>query len=272
MKVKVISDLHLECLSEESIRYLGARVAQLPADVLVLAGDVCPLKSKRWKRFIKEVQMDFRHIIWIPGNHEYYGGNLKMAPIFHRNRLDRLMQEQEIGAADIHYLDNGRIEIDNVNFICSTLWTDFEKRNPLVMNDCQRLMNDFYKIKVDGRLMTADDQWNLHQKAKYYVFKEAEKGTERGNINFVVTHHGPSLMSVHPMYKAASWAVTNGAYVSDLSEQILDHEIAFWVHGHTHKSFDYSIDKTRVVVNPHGYQDENVFIFDPDLIIEVDNE
>lgn len=272
LKVKVISDLHLEILSPESIRYTAARVAKQPADVLVVAGDLCPIKTKRWKQFFTELQMHFRHIIWVPGNHEYYGTNFQMGPIYHRNRLDRFSQDQPIGAADIHYLDNGRITIDNVNFVGSTLWTDFEKRNPLVMNDCQRLMNDFYRIKYDGRRMITNDQYALHQKAKGYLSDALRIGSKQGNTNFVVTHHGPTLLSVHGDYKSAQWAITNGAYVSDLSEFILDREIAFWVHGHTHRNFDYEVGDTRVIVNPHGYQNENFNDFDPNLILEIDNE
>ena len=272
MKIKLISDLHLECLSEESIRYLGARVAKDPADVLVLAGDVCPLKSKRWKRLITETQMSFKHIIWIPGNHEYYGSNFQMATVYHRKRLASFADNQPEGSANLHYLDNQSRVIDNVNFIGSTLWTDFEKGNPLVMNDCQRLMNDFYHIKYNGRLMIAHDQYELHKAAKHYIFQQAKNGSKRGNINFVISHHGPTWMSVHEDYRTASWAATNPAYVSDLSEQIMDHDIHTWVHGHTHRNFDYMMGDTRVVVNPHGYQQENVVGFDPNLILEVSTE
>ena len=45
-----------------------------------------------------------------------------------------------------------------------------------------------------------------------------------------------------------------------------------WVHGHTHDSFDYTVDGTRVVCNPRGYAkagvDENPR-FDPDFIVEI---
>jgi predicted phosphodiesterase len=45
-----------------------------------------------------------------------------------------------------------------------------------------------------------------------------------------------------------------------------------WIHGHTHDSFDYSRNGTRVVCNPRGYvtrrgAENNEF--DPALIVEV---
>ena len=47
---------------------------------------------------------------------------------------------------------------------------------------------------------------------------------------------------------------------------------ALWLHGHTHDSFDYRINGTRVVCNPRGYArngiNENA-LFDPSLTLEV---
>ena len=46
-----------------------------------------------------------------------------------------------------------------------------------------------------------------------------------------------------------------------------------WVHGHTHDSFDYTINGTRVVCNPRGYVIDGVnenARFDPDLVIAID--
>lgn len=45
-----------------------------------------------------------------------------------------------------------------------------------------------------------------------------------------------------------------------------------WIHGHTHDSFDYLLNGTRVVCNPRGYVKDGVNEnprFDPELMIEV---
>jgi hypothetical protein len=46
--------------------------------------------------------------------------------------------------------------------------------------------------------------------------------------------------------------------VADLSNKIIDYGPDLWVHGHRHKSFDYMLGKTRVIVNPFGYKDVQV--------------
>jgi hypothetical protein len=49
--------------------------------------------------------------------------------------------------------------------------------------------------------------------------------------------------------------------------------VQLWIHGHTHDSFDYLLNGTRIVCNPRGYARSGVNenpLFDPDLIIPVD--
>ena len=43
----------------------------------------------------------------------------------------------------------------------------------------------------------------------------------------------------------------SAAFASDLDR--LMGKAALWIHGHTHDSFDYVLNGTRVVCNPRGY-------------------
>ena len=45
-----------------------------------------------------------------------------------------------------------------------------------------------------------------------------------------------------------------------------------WIHGHTHDSFDYQVQGTRVLCNPRGYAKEGKVenaLFDARLVVEV---
>jgi hypothetical protein len=43
-----------------------------------------------------------------------------------------------------------------------------------------------------------------------------------------------------------------------------------WIHGHTHESFDYVVNGTRVVCNPRGYAPRDLNpAFDPGLTVDV---
>ena len=45
--------------------------------------------------------------------------------------------------------------------------------------------------------------------------------------------------------------------------------IDLWMFGHTHTSFDFMIDETRLVSNPYGYGDENKGGFVIDKIVDI---
>jgi hypothetical protein len=76
-------------------------------------------------------------------------------------------------------------------------------------------------------------------------------------------------MSINEKYKRER--TMNGAYTSDLSELILDHEnIKYFVHGHMHDPVDYPVGNTRVLSNPRGYVgDEDTSGFDPSFSFNV---
>ena len=59
------------------------------------------------------------------------------------------------------------------------------------------------------------------------------------------------------------------------AERLVDGSRArLWIHGHTHDSFDYFLNGTRVVCNPRGYakdtENENP-LFDANFIVEIDS-
>jgi hypothetical protein len=45
--------------------------------------------------------------------------------------------------------------------------------------------------------------------------------------------------------------------------------VSLWIHGHTHESFDYVVNSTRVVCNPRGYAPMELNeAFDPVLTVD----
>jgi hypothetical protein len=85
----------------------------------------------------------------------------------------------------------------------------------------------------------------------------------------VITHHAPSRNSVHPRFACSP---LSACFVSN-AERLLDgSRVQLWIHGHTHDSFDYRVNGTRVICNPRGYAKDGVNEnprFDPDLTVDV---
>jgi 3',5'-cyclic AMP phosphodiesterase CpdA len=66
MKLRVLSDLHLE--------FLDWTPPAVEADVVVLAGDIHGgVRGVEWARR----QFPDTPVIYVPGNHEFYGGRLQ---------------------------------------------------------------------------------------------------------------------------------------------------------------------------------------------------
>ncbi len=253
MKLHILSDLHLS---------VNAWVAPTTdADIVILAGDIArPSAAIAWARtFAKPV-------LYVPGNHEFYGGSL----------ASTIQDLRQLSAqSDIRVLDNEAVVIDGVRFLGTTLWTDFrlfgegEQRDAAVLA-AQGFMRDFSRIRMDEssqELFTPTASSQLFDRHAQWLGKALAQPFQGKTV--VITHHAPSPKSIHPRFAGSP---INACFVSDAERLIDGNRVDLWIHGHTHDSFDYRVNGTRVVCNPRGYAKDGVNEnpqFDPSLVIEV---
>jgi len=283
MKIKLVSDLHLE-FSDINIQN------DQDYDVLILAGDIMIAEElydhpvvpsiyeygafadlgrkqqrvARFRDFLKRCSFQFPNTIYVAGNHEFYHGKW--------NRTLTVLSEECAQFPNVYFLEAGSKKIDDVTFIGGTLWTDMNKGDPLTLHAVRDMMNDFRVIKKEEEGYTnlkPHDTVIRHRHMLGYIKNVV---AERPDEKFVVVgHHSPSFQSVHEQYRGET--LMNGAYHSDLSEFILDRpQIKLWVHGHTHHCFDYMIGETRVVCNPRGYESDGYSEdsgWNPNIVLEV---
>lgn len=266
MKIKIVSDLHLEFSDIVIPNNEGADVLILSGDIMI-AEDLYDIPSpepyapggmkdfmskiKRvasWREFLKRVSNDFPHVIYVAGNHEFYHGKWM--------RSLEVLAEECAKYPNIYFMECGHKKIDDVTFIGGTLWTDMNKGDPLTLHAVRDMMNDFRIIRKEfegyTKLKPVDTVVRHKHMLEYIKTVVAEKHDEKF---VVVGHHAPSRMSIHEQYK--NDFLMNGAYSSDLSDFILDRpQIKLWTHGHTHHPFDYMIGETRIVCNPRGYESD----------------
>ena len=282
MKIKVVSDLHLE-FSDINIKN------DEQCDVLILSGDIMVAQdlhdhpemdygmysnanladlgrrqatALRFRDFLKRVSFQFPHVVYVAGNHEFYHGKWVQTL--------KVLADECAKFPNVYFLERGFKRIDDVIFVGGTLWTDMNKADPLTLHAARGMMNDFRLIRNDMAGYTAvkpADTVYRHRDTLGYIEeivnrKEVEKYV-------VVGHHSPSFQSVHENYKNED--LMNGCYHSDLSNFIMDHpQIKLWTHGHTHHCFDYVIGETRIVCNPRGYEGyEPDSGWNPNIVIEV---
>lgn len=268
MNIRLLSDLHIEFGYPDIPEMKGE-----DQQVLVLAGDISiASKPHTFKTFLHEMSERFRDIIYIMGNHEHYRGSV-------RRSLDKI--KRTINATgeihNVHVVNNEVVHIDDVSFVCSTLWASYDNGNPMTLWNANQRMNDHVLIRTGPKSdpykvkFTANDAYAEHSIAKNFIFPTIKEEKEDGQKVCVVTHHAPSWESIHEMYRSGDSAKVNGAYASTLEDDILDAAPDLWVHGHVHNSFAYEIGDTVVVCNPRGYTPHYLNPdFDPKLILTLD--
>jgi predicted phosphodiesterase len=253
MKLHVLSDLHLSVS--------GLEPPQTDADVVILAGDVArPAEAIAWASCFPQP------VLYVIGNHEFYGGDI--------NGTTRELKRLSRGT-NVRVLDCAETVIGGVRFLGATLWSDFmlfgagEQRDWAIMQACA-FVRDFSRIRLNE---TADTLFSPADAAtlfgRHVSWLEARLATPFPGPTVVITHHAPSPRSIHPRFADLP---LNACFVSDVEHLLDGQRVALWVHGHTHDSFDYVANGTRVVCNPRGYAKNGINenpAFDPELIIDL---
>jgi Icc-related predicted phosphoesterase len=263
MLVRPFSDLHAEFWQANKIdRILGLVVPPLPTDqdtVALIAGDIgLAHLPETWLKVVSLLAKRFLAVIYVEGNHFYYHNDFF-------GRIQELKSKLSL-PGNVHFLENESVEINGVLFVGATLWTDFLGKDFFMMQYARTHMNDFFVIKKsDGTHLVPEETVDLFQESKRFIFETLVTSGKKKKV--VVTHHGVCSLSIHDQFRGDS---LNCAFMTDISNEIIDHGPDLWIHGHTHNSLDYTLGRTRVVVNPYGYKDVEVNSqFDKQLVIKL---
>ncbi len=256
VRLSILSDLHLS--------RGGLSLPSSQFDIAILAGDISrPKEAIAWARaFTKPV-------LYVAGNHEFYGSDMKETISLLKHYAD---------GTQIHVLDNEAIVLHGIRFLGSTLWTDFNLEGPGKARDeaiahALKFTYDFSRIRSGTRPdsnLTPDDVEALFRLNRAWLRQNL--ATPFDGPTVVITHHAPSPKSIHSRFAGSP---INTCFVSN-SEDLMDEgQPALWIHGHTHNSFDYQVNQTRVVCNPRGYTKDGITEnpgFDPDLVITLNGK
>lgn len=270
LKAAVFSDLHLAYNGTLPYPF------DLPDDVelAIVPGDVsAPVSvSLQWLHNVVSARGK-RDVVFVAGNHEHYG------QVYEKSMAQGM--EDCAKFPHIHFLENEAAVIKGVRFLGATMWTDFDLfGNPAAaMEQAAAFMNDYNAIRsraADGnyRRFTPERTRLIHEESRAWLRQALAEDFDGPTV--VVTHTSPHRMSVAEEYVTDP---LTPAFASDFAPEIEEFEPDFWVHGHTHTGFDYTVPgtNTRVVCNPLGYRKDkarvsNIFenpVFDPYKTIDI---
>lgn len=246
MRIHLLSDLHNE--------FELFQPCVLDADVVILAGDIdVKCRGVQWAR-----EMFSGQVLYVPGNHEYYGGHL-------RRSLEKMKEAQD---ERVQVLDRDEVVIGSVRFLGATLWTDYcsTGNQPVAAFTAQSGMSDFKKIRTgEYRRIRPSDLKAESVLARNWLREKLS--TLHDGPTVVITHHAPSMRSLVDNPHAGGHM--DAAYANRYDD-LLEMGAKLWVHGHSHTACDYMAGATRVVCNPRGYPCE-ITDWLPDLVLDVDD-
>lgn len=227
MNIQIVSDLHLEKIDPDIY-------FKIPpcAENIIIAGDLC--HRLQFGEVTNKFLDMYDHVIFVPGNHDYYGFDIPSSNAFFKSfETDRF-----------HVLLEDVIDIDGVKIAGTPLW--FTKpKDPIVELNIKGSINDFNYIR--------NYEADVYTRNSIALEFLRQRYDDNDGIDIVVTHFLPTRLSIAEQYKND---IVNDFFVCPILDYIKI-PTKYWVHGHTHESFDYEYGDTRIICNPYGYCGSN---------------
>lgn len=221
--------------------------------ILILAGDI-DNNMPRLRVQLCQLAQRFKHVIMIPGNHEYYNSSIE--------DVDQKLEQMNNAVHNLTVGNFKSIVIDSVLFVMCTGWTNIQ--SPLDRFFVESRNNDYKRIKTrsdlsssGSRHINVSDTNFLHR--SHCRFIESEIDNHRFRKSVVVTHHCPWYRYAgRNGIRLDSYTPTYIDLSGKLEQAVSRYDYA--ISGHIHNnSLDRVIhDRTMSLTNNVGYGTECV--------------
>ena len=281
MKIRLVSDLHLDINAEYSLDFKAEGLDDM---FTIVAGDICgdPHKAAQW------VKHNINRGAFVSGNHDVYDTEMPIEDV-------KAFFASEFPAdSNVTYFDNevGVVskEIgDNILLVADVMYTDYKmvagysnpsgdvKRN-MELADPWRSgrggMNDFNYGTCKKTWPGVNDKRSLRESRlvpEYYLehhekaFKAFTDAVERNSSKDIViaTHHCLSPKCIDIEHEDCSFVAS---YVSDKEEWVKSHpNIKCICSGHIHARKTFKVGNAVYAMNPLGYCTEHFKQWSPEF-------
>jgi len=223
---QLYSDLHLEM--HESFPLL-----ERTRPIVILAGDIGHITSQTFRAFMKYCSETWDHVLFVPGNREFYSTNVRYADLW--DEYEKFCT----AFPNVHFMDGHVVEIDGCVYFGATMWTPI---NP-------RWEDGMSRVQAFDQTIACWDQLRA-----FTFFLEKY----RDHPNKVIITHFPIIRdrTTHPKYD--DQPEHKKRYFSSNWLNVISKRLLFGVRvvcsGHTHHSFRQRTDDGVIVIsNQMGY-------------------
>lgn len=220
MKLQFLSDLHLEV-------YKRPFPIEPVAPYLALIGDICTAYHPNLIPFLERCGSLYEQVLYIPGNHEYYGHTLTDVNAY----LSDVCQE-----LNITYLPNNMTHIDDIQIVGCTLWSE-------PTPEAFGRKNKNYWLKDFSR----EDMIQEHQR-HVYTLKQALRTNQK---TLFLTHYAP-LVAMNGIYQHFP---STSMFTTPLNS-LFQPPLVAWLCGHVHQNLTIYENSIPCISNCFGYPNE----------------
>lgn len=261
MRIVYMSDIHRE---------IAVRDIPIPeCDVIILAGDIGTFRRGHVGNAIEyanDLAVDGRHVVLVPGNHEYY------LTTFRETRA-RAISDEDDGGPAITVMDRGDLQLrtqkGNLRILGATLWTDY-----MVSGDQTAAMMAAYDCIADHRLIqktekhpyrfVPQDALDEHNLSRQWLKDKLAEPFDGQTI--IVTHHVPHPAARNPKYPIDHITAVFVSDCSDVIQAAEDAGVKYWIFGHDHWCHDVTVNAVRLLSAQLGYPREDTGWKGPGII------
>ncbi|MGB5982042.1 MAG: metallophosphoesterase [Nonlabens sp.] len=254
MIIQYASDIHIEHVSNRL--FLSENPLRPVAEVLVLAGDIMPLREMDdHKDFVQFLADHWKTVVWVPGNHEFYGMEIEKSKI---NGVEKIKP-------NVLLCNCAVVEIDDISIVTATLWGKISHVNKFLM---EKSLNDFEKISYNGKPLTVNKFNALHTADKDFLKSSLTEISNNKRKVIAVTHHVPTLKNYPSKYNDNP---LNEAFVSNFESTVNDVLPSYWIYGHHHENVqNFLVNDCYFLTNQLGYVEADEHLrFKPSLTFNV---
>jgi predicted phosphodiesterase len=245
-RFQLFSDIHLE-------NYKRFPKIKPLAPFLFLAGDIGNY-GKNFIDFFDYCSANWEKVFYVLGNHEYYDKSKTMETLY----VDYLALFEK-RYKNVFLLNNSFVDIDeNLRVYGDIMWT-----YPPIQNksEAKIYFNDYNNIRYFDHKMNeittiTPDYIAMYSKAQYHDLVEFLKTNEKKTI--IMTHFPPTQTNTSsPKHKNEEQNVKDYFAWPDLIDAVDTTNVVAWISGHTHWSYDFTVNGVRLLSNQMGYREES---------------
>lgn len=191
------------------------------------------------------------YLYYVPGNHEYYNSDFKIA-------RDMLLNAN---ISQVYVLDRHtsilKIGNEKLRIIGATLWTDYNLVGDNInsKNNAKKYINDFKFIYNNNNYFTPDDAENEHWISRKYIINEIKKPFNGYTI--ILTHHVPHSIVSNEKFPIDYISASFYSNCEDLMNISKQNNVNAFIFGHHHWCINSNIEGINLLSAQLGYPNEN---------------